>query len=401
MAKKYLCIIGAVCAIIFLLAGDHTLAVNYDEKIKEAEQEQKSFEKKAARLQKEIEEIEKSKEDAMLYIEKMDKKMSELEESLDQLGKEIKTAKTELGKAEQELERVQAEEQKQYIAMKKRIKYMYENGNGEYWEILFGASGITDLLNRSEYIEKISSYDNRIFINYQEIRGKVQEQEKEIERRVNELTEMRAETRAEKQSVKELRENKKQELKKYRKKLTDSQEKVDEYYKQAIAAENEVEELLRKKQDEIDRQQNIGSGTSDGDGSGKSAGLIWPLSGGAGRLSSGFGPRTSPTAGASSYHRGIDLAIASGTPILAAGSGEVVTATYSSSAGNYVMISHGNRLYTVYMHCSRLAVKVGDSVNKGQVIAYVGSTGISTGAHLHFGVSKNGTYVNPLNYVFR
>ena len=101
MAKKYLCIIGAVCAIIFLLAGDHTLAVNYDKKIKEAEQEQKSFEKKAARLQKEIEEIQKNKEDAMLYIEKMDKKMTELEESLDRLGGEIKTAKAELKEAEQ------------------------------------------------------------------------------------------------------------------------------------------------------------------------------------------------------------------------------------------------------------------------------------------------------------
>ena len=401
MAKKYLSVIGVICAIIFLLAGDHTRAVNYDEKIKEAEQEQKSFEKKASRLQKEIVEIEKSKEDAMLYIEKMDKKMSELEESLDKLGREINTAKTELEEAEQELLRVKDEEQKQYIAMKKRIKYMYENGDQEYWEILFGASGITDLLNRSEYIEKISNYDNRIFINYQEIRSKVQKQEKEIERRVNELTEMRAETRAEKQSVKELKEKKKQELEKYKKELADSQDKIEQYMKQAIEAENEVEELLRKKQEEIDRQQNLGSGTSYGDGSGLSAGLIWPLQGGAGRLSSGFGPRTSPTAGASSYHRGIDLAIASGTPILAAGSGEVVTATYSSSAGNYVMVSHGDRLYTVYMHCSRLAVKVGDSVNKGQVIAYVGSTGISTGAHLHFGVSKNGTYVNPLNYVTR
>ena len=76
-----------------------------------------------------------------------------------------------------------------------------------------------------------------------------------------------------------------------------------------------------------------------------------------------------------------------------------MTAAYSSSAGNYVMISHGDRLYTVYMHCSRLAVKAGDTVESGQTIAYVGSTGISTGSHLHFGVSKNGTYVNPLKYV--
>ena len=126
--------------------------------------------------------------------------------------------------------------------------------------------------------------------------------------------------------------------------------------------------------------------------------LRWPLNV-SGRISSGFGPRTSPTAGASSYHRGLDIAVAYGTPIVAAGDGTVATASYSSSEGNYVMISHGNRLYTIYMHCSRLAVSAGDKVSRGQVIAYVGSTGISTGPHLHFGVSKNGSYVNPLSYV--
>lgn len=107
------------------------------------------------------------------------------------------------------------------------------------------------------------------------------------------------------------------------------------------------------------------------------------------RISSGFGGRKSPTAGASTYHKGVDLAAPSGTPILAAGSGKVVTATYSSSAGNYIMISHGNRLYLgIYALFPDLAVSAGKQVTKGQVIGYVGSTGISTGAHLHFGVTK-------------
>lgn len=399
MVKKVLRIVGAACAVVLLLASDYAQAVNYDQKIKEAEQEQKSFEKRAAELQKEIQEIEEEKENALVYIEKMDKKTEELEGSLAELGIKIEKAETALETAKQELAKAQDEEHKQYIVMKKRIKYMYENGNQEYWQILFGASGIADLLNRSEYVEKISNYDKQVFENYQKIKRTVETKEQETQRKVNELTELENETKAEKQSVKELKAKKKKELEQYNKKLETSQDKVDKYTKQAIAAENEVEELLRKKQEEIDRIQGVGGGTSDGDNTG--AGLSWPLLGGGGRLSSGFGARKSPTAGASSYHRGIDLAIASGTPILAAGSGKVVTATYSSSAGNYVMISHGNRLYTVYMHCSRLAVQVGDSVSKGQVIAYVGSTGISTGAHLHFGVSKDGTYVNPLTYVSR
>ena len=399
MKKKLLKIMGIVCVLILLPTGDYAGAVNYDQKIKEAEQEKKSFEKRAAELQKDMEEIEADKDDTLEYIGKMDKKTAELEESLAELRTKIDTAAQELETARQELELAKQEEDKQYIVMKKRIKYMYENGNQEYWEILFGASSITDLLNRTEYVEKISNYDKRIFENYRELKSKIEIKQKEIERKVNELTEMENETKAEKQAAKELKIKKKRELEQYKTKLKTSQKKLETYTKQAVEAENEVEELLKKKQEEIDRQQAVGGGNSDGDNS--SAGLSWPLSGGAGRLSSGFGKRKSPTAGASSYHRGIDLAIASGTPILAAGSGKVVTATYSSSAGNYVMISHGNRLYTVYMHCSRLAVKVGDMVRKGQVIAYVGSTGISTGAHLHFGVSKNGTYVNPLIYVSR
>lgn len=399
MRKRYVKLFVASCAVFLVLAGSRTQAVNLDEEIKVEEGKQKSFEKKAEKIQKEIQDIEKEKEDALAYIEKMDKKTGELEESLAELGAKIKKASADLEVAKQDFEKAVQEEQKQYITMKKRIKYMYENGNGEYWQILFGASDITSFLGRSEYIEKISDYDNRVFANYQEIKKKVQAQEKEIQQKLNELTEMEGETKAEKQVVSELKTKKKEEINKYNKKLDISREKADEYIRQAVAAENKVEELLRKKQEEIDREQEAAG--NDSVEMASESGFQWPLSGGAGRISSGFGPRKSPTAGASSYHRGVDLAIASGTPILAAGSGRVVTATYSSSAGNYIMISHGKRLYTVYMHCSRLAVKAGTSVSKGQVIGYVGSTGISTGAHLHFGVSKNGTYVNPLQYVSR
>lgn len=396
MAKKYMLLAAVICGICILGATDSALAVNYDQKIKEAEQEQKESERKADKLQKEIEEIEASKEDTMAYIEKLDKKTGELEEELEVLEGKIGKAEIELETIQTELTAAETEEEKQYTTMKKRIKYMYENGNQEYMEILFGATSISDLLNRSEYIEKISDFDKNVFDEYRKIKIQVQQKQQESQEKLQELEELETETKEEKQAVKELKANKKEELEKYNNQLEQSQDKMDAYTRQAIAAENEVEKLLQQKQEEIDKEMAAGSGNSGGS---DTSGLSWPLRNGAGRISSGFGPRNSPTAGASSYHKGIDIAASSGTPIIAAGSGKVVTATYSSSAGNYVMISHGNRLYTVYMHCSRLAVQVGDTVSKGQVIAYVGSTGISTGAHLHFGVSKNGTYVNPLNYV--
>lgn len=391
-ASILLCLV--VCVFVFT---ESAFAVNYDQKIKETEEEQKALEKKADQLQKDMEEIEESRKDTMLYIEKLDKKAGELEEELEILQKKREKAEKDLEKICGALNEVRAQEEKQYNTMKKRIRYMYENGNQEYLEMLFGAKSIPDLLNRSEYVQKITDYDQNIFEEYRKVTLEIKKKQQQREKKVQEMESLESRIKEEEKTVKELKADKKEQLEKYDKKIKDSQDKISEYTRKAIAAENEVEKLLKQKQDEIDREMSAGGGNSGSN----VGGIGWPLRGGAGRISSGFGARKSPTAGASSYHKGIDLAAASGTPILAAGGGKVVTATYSPSAGNYVMISHGNRLYTVYMHCSRLNVKVGDTVSKGQVVAYVGSTGISTGAHLHFGISKNGSYVNPLNYISR
>ena len=117
------------------------------------------------------------------------------------------------------------------------------------------------------------------------------------------------------------------------------------------------------------------------------------------KISDDYGNRIHPTLGVEKFHNGIDLAAPNGSPILAAYDGEVVAAAYSSSMGNYVMIDHGDSLYTIYMHASALYVSKGDAVTKGQQIAAVGSTGRSTGPHLHFGVRKNGGYVSPWGYL--
>ncbi|MFI3213211.1 MAG: M23 family metallopeptidase, partial [Eubacteriales bacterium] len=116
-------------------------------------------------------------------------------------------------------------------------------------------------------------------------------------------------------------------------------------------------------------------------------------------ISSDYGYRINPITGAEQFHSGVDMAAASGAPILAAYDGQVVAAAYSSSMGNYIMIDHGDALYTIYMHCSALYVSTGATVSKGDKIAAVGTTGSSTGNHLHFGVRLNGSYVNPWNYL--
>ena len=119
------------------------------------------------------------------------------------------------------------------------------------------------------------------------------------------------------------------------------------------------------------------------------------------RISSEYGWRIHPTLGVNKYHNGVDMAAPKGPNSLAAFSGEVVAATYNSTMGNYVLMNHGNGYYTIYMHASKLCVTPGEIVVEGEKIAEVGSTGRSTGPHLHFGVRKNGEYVNPMDYLKR
>ena len=126
--------------------------------------------------------------------------------------------------------------------------------------------------------------------------------------------------------------------------------------------------------------------------------MIWPMPSSA-YITSGFGYRSEVMAGSGTFHNGIDIAVNAGAPIIAAKAGRVIAAGYHYSMGNHVIIDHGNGVYTIYMHSSKLLVSVGQEVSKGQTIALVGSTGMSTGPHLHFSVKLNGQYVNPLNYV--
>ena len=165
-------------------------------------------------------------------------------------------------------------------------------------------------------------------------------------------------------------------------------------------AKKAAEEAARKaaaagKTNNSTAKGNTGSTTTTSTGS---SSLRWPCPA-SGRITSGYGKRKSPTAGGSSNHKGIDISASTGSSIVAAAGGTVSIATYSYSAGNYVVVNHGNGLSTVYMHCSQLLVSAGDTVKAGQTIAKVGSTGYSTGSHLHFAVRKNGSYVNPSSYV--
>lgn len=329
--------------------------------------------------------------------------LSKLNDDIDAKEKQIDTTKQELSEAKET-------EKSQYESMKLRIKYMYEKGDSTYVDLLMEAGSLSELLSKAEYITKISSYDRQKLDEYAATKEKIAEKEKALEGEHAELLTLQDETEAKQASVEKLLAAKQTELQNYETKIASAEGQISEYAKAIEAQENQIKSIeaeIKRKEEEArkkaEEEKKKAAAANEAAQTYKTVSLgdisfTWPCPA-SGRITSGFGSRKSPTKGASSNHQGIDISAPTGTSIVAAAAGEVVIATYSSSAGNYVMISHGGGVYTVYMHASSLLVSQGQSVKKGQTIAKVGSTGYSTGSHLHFGVRVNGSYVNPTKYV--
>ena len=411
---------------------------------KEVEEEKSKAQVIAAEKQKteqKIAELEALKGDTQAYIRELDMQLLQLADELDQLETDIAAKQAEVDETTAHLAEAEQTEREQYEAMKLRIQYMYEKGDSSYLDMLLSSGSMSELLNRAEYIQEISVYDRDMLEKYKAIVADIAATKVKLEEELQQLEDLKTQTEAKQQSVLMLVDEKNKELANlnsqletqaelragYEADLAETNARIAQMEEEIRKAEEEArrraeEEARRKAEEEARRKaeeaararEGAGeasgqavdapkdtekkSSSSSSSGSKATGSLSWPLPA-SDYVTSGFGHRESPTAGASSNHQGIDIGASTGSSITAADGGTVITASYSSSAGNYVVISHGNGLSTVYMHCSKLLVSEGDTVSKGQTSARVGSTGYSTGPHLHFGVRKNGSYVDPTDYV--
>ena len=378
--------------------------------LNDAKSKKTALEAEKKKTEQELKSLEGLKNDTTAYVKKLDSSLESIGNELSKLNDDIDAKEKQIETTKEELSEAKETEKSQYEAMKLRIKYMYEKGDSTYVDLLMESDSLSELLSKAEYITKISSYDRQKLDEYAATKEKIAEKEKSLESEHAELLMLQDETEAKQASVEKLLAAKQTELQNYETKIASAEGQISEYAKSIEAQENQIksieaeikrkEEEARKKAEEEKKEAAAANKAAQtyktvslGDIS-----FTWPCPA-SGRITSGFGGRKSPTKGASSNHQGIDISAPTGTSIVAAAAGEVVIATYSSSAGNYVMISHGGGVYTVYMHASSLLVSQGQSVKKGQTIAKVGSTGYSTGSHLHFGVRVNGSYVNPTKYV--
>lgn len=408
MRKKKIAVLAAAAA---LTLGTVFSSYATSKAIEDAKKKVSSMEEEKKKVESTLKELEGKKSDTAAYVKELDRNLSALAGELTKLEGDISQKEEQIEEAKVELETAKITENRQYEDMKLRIQYMYENGQTGLLESMMQSESIAELLNRAEYASQITSYDRKMLEEYRKTRQEVALKEEALKTEHQELLTLQDSTKAKQSSVKTLMASKEAELASYETKIVSAQGEIDQYNADIKAQEEHmarVEAEIRRKEEEArkaeearraeEAKKNQSSAGGDSTVKKGNTNFIWPCPA-SGRISSAFGDRSSPTEGASTNHKGIDIPAPSGSSIVAAADGKVVISTYSYSAGNYIMIDHGGGLTTVYMHCSQLLVKEGETVKQGQTIAKVGSTGYSTGPHLHFGVRSGGSYVNPSGYV--
>ena len=367
--------------------------------LKEAQKEKAALEKQLKAAKELINDLKDSKGDVEDKVQELNNELVDISSKITSLENQLADKSTEIADAEAELAQAEADKQKQYDDMKTRIQYMYENSQTTYLEQLLESNSVAEFLNTAEYIAEIQKYDRQKLDEYTENIEYITVAKEQLEQDYADLENMKANVESQKQSVAALMSQKETELAGITSNISDAQEDA-KYFEAEIQAQNEL--IAEIKRIEAEKAAAAAKAAAEGkevtDNPYTGGAFTWPCPSST-RVTSDYGTRVSPTSGASSNHKGIDIGASAGAAIVAAANGTVKAANYSSAAGNYVMIDHGGGLYTVYMHCSSHAVSEGTAVSAGQTIAYVGSTGISTGNHLHFGVSLNGSYVSPWSYL--
>lgn len=362
--------------------------------IEETQSQRKQLEGGMTDVKQIISSLETSKSNLASYVKQLDTELTAAQTRITELSDMITEKENEIIQTKAELDEAVAREASQYEAMKLRIQNMYERGTDFYLEAIFCATSFGDMLNRADYIEKITESDRKILDNFRTTREYVEVCKAQLEEEQELLEEAKQQVEQEQESLETLISEKQTEINAYENDISNKEALLREYEAEIAARNAEIKAL----EDAVKAEQAALEAASNPKRKYDGGMFAWPAPSYT-RISDDYGNRLHPILGVTQFHNGIDMAAPGGSPILAAYNGTVVAAAYSSSMGNYIMIDHGDNLFTIYMHASALYVSKGAEVVKGQKIAAVGTTGRSTGNHLHFSVRLNGNYVSPWGYL--
>ena len=345
-------------------------------------------------LQKVKRQLETKRSDLKNYVAELDRNLAVIEQNIANLKQQIEQKENEIIQTQDELDAALEKENSQMVSMVSYIRFVYEMGDPKVMDILLSSTSFTDFLNRADYVEKIISYEHVMWQDYKMIREYTELCMEQLELEKEILDQAKANADVEQQSLEELIDQKTRDIISYETDINNKAKAIKELEEEIAAQEEEISALEAAILEEKKRLlANNGTVLHYDNGVFK-----FPLATYT-RVSDEYGMRIHPTLGVEQFHNGVDFASPKGTDIYAAYDGKVVAATYSATMGNYIMIDHGDGLYTIYMHASALYVEKDEMVVRGETIAAVGSTGRSTGNHLHFSVRLNGEYVSPWNYL--
>ena len=384
-------VIFALLLLVSLVLPEHTPMVHQAQAVTQKEidglkDEAKDLAKQQSQLKSEISTLKNDRAKAIERRNLLDQQIANTEQAIVNTEKQIAGYEALLAQSQYELDETQRKEEEIYELFCRRARAMEEEGVPSFWSVLFKATSFSDLLSRLSDVQVVIDYDQRILNELGDLKAQIGEKltyQGELKTAAEEakatLEAQKADLAAQREEANELV----QQLQANVKQNEDLLRKIDE-------EEERIQKEILKKTEELAEQMKWEASVG---------GYIWPVTTSR-RITSNYGGRNTGIAGASTNHKGVDIGgVFYDSKVLATKAGVVITSAYVSSYGNYVVISHGKGNTTLYAHMSSRAVKEGDVVTQGQVIGVTGSTGISSGPHLHYEIVENGVRVDPKQYL--
>ena len=375
---------------ICLLAADLTpaLAVTQAD-IDALKKDAASLDSKKKELESQLDALADDKAEVLQRRKLLDQQVANTSAQIQNLESQISEYSALITQSEEELAETERQEAEQYELFCKRVRAMEEQGTVDYWSVLFRANSFGDLLSRLDAVNEIMEYDQRVIAQLKALQAEIEEKKASLEESKSQTESAKGELVAKK---KELDAQRQQAIA-----LIQEIQSNENQYESALSALDAEEERIQANIVKLSRELAAQQAAQGKPTQSSSGGYIWPVD--SRYITSTVGGRTSPGGVGSTNHKGTDIGrVGYTSPIYASKAGTVIVSQYSSSYGNYVVVSHGSGNTTLYAHMSSRKVEVGQYVNQGAVLGITGSTGNSTGPHLHFEITENGVRINPLSH---
>lgn len=371
-------------SVLYVVVGSFAAEAVTQGQIDDLKKQQQEIEKKKQEIQSEINSLEYEQSTTLAKKSVLDDQIMYTQDEIANITEQIATYTLLIIEKEQEVVEAQVNEDSQWDMYKVRLRSMEEHGTISYIAVIFNANSFADLLSRIDVVGEVMRSDERLYEQLKQAKEEtiVAKESLEVSKADKEADALQLEDKQDELNI---------QLEQADALLAEIEANIDlamDLYELEQVESQSIQAEINQKVEELKKQQQsvVGTGT-----------LVWPTPSSY-LVTSEFGRRWHPIYHKFRMHAGIDIGARYGTNCLASDGGTVITSKYSSSYGNYIVISHGGGVTTLYAHLSSRLVSVGDNVSQGDLIGKIGSTGASTGAHLHFEVSVNGTRVNPLQY---